>query len=78
MPDPIPGRFASNPQVRFGITYFALFAAVGAVAPYYQKLLYLQGSHEKQIGFILATGGGVRRAERREAERSPAKGTVRH
>lgn len=39
---------------RFAVSYFALFSVFGVLTPYFQKLLDLQGFHEKQIGTIFA------------------------
>lgn len=59
MPSPPSGPHATSSQIRFGAAYFAFFAIIGAVSPYFQKLLHLQGFHEQQIGFIIATGGAA-------------------
>jgi len=43
-----------TPQGRFALNYFALFSVFAVVTPYFQKLLYLRGFNEEQIGFITA------------------------
>jgi len=41
-------------EFRFALFYLTAFALFGVYMPYFQRLLRLQGFHEKEIGFIVA------------------------
>jgi MFS transporter, PPP family, 3-phenylpropionic acid transporter len=41
-----------DPNARFAIVYLALSGMFGVFTPYFQKLLSIQGFHEREIGFV--------------------------